>query len=264
MNRDAGYSNLGSLLPHITAVQLMMSHSKWLSAALILILLGAGLFTYRVAAQEEVDDLPLGLQITETLHTIIEEHKQAIKSTILEFKLMHEELIENKTEIIKGFIEERLNRTLQIKEAIRDLNALYAAGNITREEYLARLTELRSELKALAKSAEKLGKLLQEFSSQMKDIVKEKVEKLREINREFGRSVAEEARKIKERIRNELREGEETNSTSTTTVQSQNNDSRGIGRGRHSFATTAPQTEGAGEQQRGNERENRGRGHEAT
>lgn len=145
--------------------------------------------------------MPLGLRLTEALHAIIEEHKEAIRSAILEYRLRFEELIENKTRLIEDFIEERLNRTRQIREAMEELRGLYAAGNITREEYLSRLSELRSELKALTKSKEKLGKLLQEFAAEMREIVREKVERLREINKEFGERVSEEARRIRERVR---------------------------------------------------------------
>lgn len=244
---------------------MMMRHQVKLSVTfLAIMLLATGLFSNWAAAQEEeTGDLPLGLQLTETLHTIIEEHKQAIRDTILEFKLKQEELIENKTELIRSFIEERLKRTLEIKEAIQELNMLYDAGNITREEYLARLSELRSELKALAKSSDKLGRLLQEYASEMKEIVKEKVEKLREINREFGKKVSEAAKEIGERVKNELKgRGEESNSTATTT-QSQSSEHRGRGRGPHSPSTntTNTQSEEAGEQHRGNGHENGGRGH---
>ncbi|GBC71723.1 hypothetical protein HRbin02_01511 [Candidatus Calditenuaceae archaeon HR02] len=243
----------------------MTRHSIPLSATILaLMLLSTGLFSNWAAAQEGgTKDLPLGLQLTETLHTIIEEHKQAIRDAILEFKLRQEGLIENKTELIRSFIEERINRTIAIREAIRELNMLYAAGNITREEYLARLSELRSELKALAKSSEKLGRLLQEYASEMKEIVKEKVEKLREINREFGKRVSEAAKEIGERVKDELKGmGEESNST-TTTTQSQSGEHRGRERGHHSTSTntTNTQSEEAGEQHRGNGHENRNRGH---
>jgi gas vesicle protein len=249
----------------------MISHKIQLPATLLtlMLLIATGVFSHVAAAQEEqeeTEDLPLGLQLTETLHTIIEEHKQAIQNVILEFKLEHEELIENKTELIRSFIEARFNRTLEIKEAIRELNMLYAAGNITREEYLARLSMLRSELKALAKSSEKLGKLLHEFASEMKEIVKEKVERLREINREFGKRVSEEAREIGKRMRDELRRGEESNTTTTTTTpQPPSSENRGRGRGGpHSSNTTATQTEEVEGQHRGNGHENRGRGHAST
>ncbi|MBS7288881.1 MAG: hypothetical protein KIH01_09155, partial [Candidatus Freyarchaeota archaeon] len=127
----------------------MAVKTKLFMAALTLVLLATPFLARVVAAQSGdtdvfgADDLPLGLQLTETLHTIINEHKLAIiENAILEFKLKHDMLIENKTELIRSLINERVNRTLQIKEAIRELSTLYVAGNITLEEYMAGLSEL--------------------------------------------------------------------------------------------------------------------------
>ncbi|MCS7145854.1 MAG: hypothetical protein NZ938_04080 [Aigarchaeota archaeon] len=231
------------------------------TATLMLMLIGSPLLLSVVVAEEapvgEEPDLPLGLRLTEALHAIIEEHKEAIRSAILEYRLRFEELIENKTRLIEDFIEERLNRTRQIREAMEELRGLYAAGNITREEYLSRLSELRSELKALTKLKEKLGKLLQEFAAEMREIVREKVERLREINKEFGERVSEEARRIRERVR-ELRgpdEVEESNSTSTASAPAQES---GRGDGRPSTRANSTTTNEEDSSQRGGEGEHGG------
>lgn len=177
-------------------------------------------------------DLPLGMSIVSELRSIIVEHREAVKEAILEFKVRLEGILENKTELVKRFIEERLARMAEIKERIRDLTERYSSGNITKEEFLLEMKALRDELKALEKSSKRLGDLLNELVSEIKGISKEKVEQLNEINRDFGKKVSEEARKIGEQMRG-LREGrdhtgEPANQTSTHGLGNRpNNSERG-------------------------------------
>jgi len=156
-----------------------------------------------VFAQETVSssDEGLGLRLKEELKAIIEEHKESIREAILEFKIKLSSFHENKTELISAYLEERAAMLEELRRQVEELRNSYLAGDINRIEFLARMTELRAQLKAAAKSSEKLGKLIQELHSELRDAVKEKVEKLREINDEFGKNVSETARQIGEEMR---------------------------------------------------------------
>ncbi len=187
-----------------------MGLAKGLVGATIVALLVAGIVPH-VLAQEgngssEEPTLPLGLELTSELRAIIEEHKEAVGSIILEFRLKLENVTERRAELIRQFLEERLNRTDAIRKEMERLRELYESGNVTKEEYLAALRALKDELKALSKTSEKLGHLMQELTKELREAVEEKVERLREVNREFGRRVAEEARRIGEEMRERARE----------------------------------------------------------
>ncbi len=163
----------------------------------------AVLATAALAAAQELTDMSLGQRITAELRSIVVEHREAVREALLDFKLKLEQIEENKTELIAQFLEERQNRMEQIRTEIENLRQQYLAGNITKEEYTAALKALQTELKALAKSSEKLGQRMQELVKEVKEAVKEKVERLREINREFGQRVAEEAKKLGDMAREE-------------------------------------------------------------
>ncbi|GBC68635.1 hypothetical protein HRbin01_00318 [archaeon HR01] len=163
------------------------------------------------------DERPsLGLRLKEELKSIIEEHKELINETILEFRVRLHTLLEDKTKLIMDFVEERLSRVQEIMQRIEELRESYAAGNISRVEFLAGLADLRAQLKAAVKMSEKLGHLIQEMRSGLRDVVKEKVERLRELGREFGENVSEAARSLAEEFRESRRVyGEEGNSTAS-------------------------------------------------
>ena len=170
-----------------------MSLVKGLMGAAIVALLVAGIVPH-VLAQDESSEEPTlspGLDLTSELRAIIEEHKEAVRSIILEFKLKLENITARRVELISQFLEERLNRTETIKNEMERLRELYRSGNMTKEEYLVALKKLKDELKALSKTSEKLGQLMQELTKELKEAVKEKVERLREVNREFGQRVSE-------------------------------------------------------------------------
>jgi GTP1/Obg family GTP-binding protein len=174
-----------------------MSLVKGMIGAAIVALLVAGIVPH-VLAQEgnggsEEPALSPGLDLTSELRAIIEEHKEAVRSIILEFKLKLENITARRIELIGQFLEERLNRTETIRNEMERLRELYASGNMTKEMYLVALKKLKGELKALSKTSEKLGQLMQELTKELKEAVKEKVERLREVNREFGQRVSEEA-----------------------------------------------------------------------
>jgi len=215
-----------------------MSLVKGLIGAAIVALLVAGIVPH-VLAQEgsgssEEPTLSPGLDLTSELRAIIEEHKEAVRSTILEFKLKLENITERRLELISQFLEERLNRTETIRKEMERLRELYRSGNMTKEEYLVALKKLKDELKALSKTSEKLGQLMQGLTKELKEAVKEKVERLREVNREFGQRVSEEARRIGEEMRERAREHHRTTTTESTTTERQH----GQGRGHHEGTTT--------------------------
>ncbi|MEM4417440.1 MAG: hypothetical protein QXD32_05220 [Nitrososphaerota archaeon] len=187
-------------------------------SAISLLLLTLLLSTMAQVGASHDGRLSLGLMLKEELKSIIEEHKELINETILEFKVRLHTLLEDKTKLIMEFVEDRLSRFQEMRQRIEDLRESYANGNISREEFLARLADLRAQLKAAVKTSEKLGHLIQEMQSDLRDFVKEKVERLRELNREFGKNVSEEAKKLAEEFRESRREpGEEGNSTATQT-----------------------------------------------
>lgn len=257
-----------------------MSLVKGMIGAAIVALLVAGIVPH-VLAQEgngssEEPTLSPGLDLTSELRAIIEEHKEAVRSIILEFKLKLENITARRIELIGQFLEERLNRTETIRNEMERLRELYRSGNMTKEEYLVALKKLKDELKALSKTSEKLGQLMQELTKELKEAVKEKVERLREVNREFGQRVSEEARRIGEEMRERARErGQTTTTTEQTTNQTQTghrgrgrgntesestNTERGRGQGRgqgqHEETTTTTTTESRGQRGRGHGRGN--------
>jgi len=193
----------------------MSGSSSTASVVVAMLLMAAALPSYASngtnASQE--DESPLGLRLTEELHAIIREHVEAVRSAILEFRITRENITEAKKRLVEDFVEERLNRTRAVREALSELMALYMAGNITREEYLARLSELRSELRALEKTIERLGHLLQKFSRELREAVMEKVERLRQAGAELGSRVSEEARALRYRAAEIRGEGGGSNST---------------------------------------------------
>lgn len=233
-----------------------MSLVKGMIGAAIVALLVAGIVPH-VLAQEgngssEEPTLSPGLDLTSELRAIIEEHKEAVRSIILEFKLKLENITARRIELINQFLEERLNRTETIRNEMERLRELYRSGNMTKEEYLVALKKLKDELKALSKTSEKLGKLMQELTKELKEAVKEKVERLREVNREFGQRVSEEARRIGEEMRERARERGQTTTTTEQTDQTSNQTQTGHrGRGRGNAESESTNTERGRGQGRG-------------
>jgi uncharacterized protein YqgQ len=233
-----------------------MSLVKGMIGAAIVALLVAGIVPH-VLAQEgngssEEPALSPGLDLTSELRAIIEEHKEAVRSIILEFKLKLENITARGIELIGQFLEERLNRTETIRNEMERLRELYRSGNITKEEYLVALKKLKDELKALSKTSEKLGQLMQELTKELKGAVKEKVERLREVNREFGQRVSEEARRIGEEMRERARERGQTTTTTEQTDQTSNQTQTGHrGRGRGNAESESTNTERGRGQGRG-------------
>jgi uncharacterized protein YqgQ len=225
-----------------------MSLVKGVIGAAIVALLVAGIVPH-VLAQEgngssEEPALSPGLDLTSELRAIIEEHKEAVRSIILEFKLKLENITARRVELIGQFLEERLNRTETIRREMERLRELYESGNMTKEEYLVALKALKDELKALSKTSEKLGQLMQELTKELKEAVKEKVERLREVNREFGQRVSEEARRIGEEMRERARERGQTTTTTEQTGQTSNQTQTGHrGRGRGNTESESTTTE---------------------
>jgi gas vesicle protein len=214
-----------------------MSLVKGMIGAAIIALLVTGIVPH-VLAQEsngssEEPALSPGLDLTSELRAIIEEHKEAVRSIILEFKLKLENITARRIELIGQFLEERLNRTETIRNEMERLRELYRSGNVTKEEYLVALKKLKDELKALSKTSEKLGQLMQELTKELKEAVMEKVERLKEVNREFGQRVSEEARRVGEEMRERARERSQTTTTTEQTDQTSNQTQTGHrGRGR--------------------------------
>jgi chromosome segregation ATPase len=233
-----------------------MSLVKGMIGAAIVALLVAGIVPH-VLAQEgngssEEPTLSPGLDLTSELRAIIEEHKEAVRSIILEFKLKLENITARRIELINQFLEERLNRTETIRNEMERLRELYRSGNMTKEEYLVALKKLKDELKALSKTSEKLGQLMQELTKELKEAVKEKVERLREVNREFGQRVSEEARRIGEEMRERARERGQTTTTTEQTDQTTNQTQTGHrGRGRGNTESESTNTERGRGQGRG-------------
>jgi len=233
-----------------------MSLVKGMIGAAIVALLVAGIVPH-VLAQEgngSSEELTLspGLDLTSELRAIIEEHKEAVRSIILEFKLKLENITARRIELINQFLEERLNRTETIRNEMERLRELYRSGNMTKEEYLVALKKLKDELKALSKTSEKLGQLMQELTKELKEAVKEKVERLREVNREFGQRVSEEARRIGEEMRERARERGQTTTTTEQTDQTSNQTQTGHrGRGRGNAESESTNTERGRGQGRG-------------
>jgi uncharacterized protein YqgQ len=233
-----------------------MSLVKGMIGAAIVALLVAGIVPH-VLAQEgngssEEPTLSPGLDLTSELRAIIEEHKEAVRSIILEFKLKLENITARRIELIGQFLEERLNRTETIRNEMERLRELYRSGNMTKEEYLVALKKLKDELKALSKTSEKLGQLMQELTKELKEAVKEKVERLREVNREFGQRVSEEARRIGEEMRERARERGQTTTTTEQTDQTSNQTQTGHrGRGRGNAESESTNTERGRGQGRG-------------
>ncbi|MEM1972912.1 MAG: hypothetical protein QXJ29_06520 [Nitrososphaerota archaeon] len=245
-----------------------MHRLKTHASAVLLLLLLSSLFMHVVSAREitttigemhseDEEGIPLGLRITETLHQIIREHKEAIAATILDFRLELGGLIENRTELVEEFLEERINRTREIRESIRELRELYLAGNITAEKYLAELSIFRAELKALHRSYERLKEFIHES---LLEAVKEKVERLREINRELGKQVSEEARRIREELRSEstVEETSSTTATSETQIRERRRDRDHVSSATMTTATSVEEFERG----RAGGHENRGHGND--
>jgi uncharacterized protein YoxC len=217
-----------------------MSLVKGMIRAAIVALLVAGIVPHVLAQKgngtSEDPALSPGLDLTSELRAIIEKHKEAVRSIILEFKLKHENITARRIELIGQFLEERLNRSETIRNEMERLRELYRSRNITKEGYIVTLKKLKDELRALSKTSEKLGELMQELTKELKEAVKEKVERLREVNREFGQRVSEEARRIGEEMRERARDRGRTTTTTEQTDQT-------------SDQTQTEQTQGKGQEQ---------------
>jgi ElaB/YqjD/DUF883 family membrane-anchored ribosome-binding protein len=166
--------------------------------------------------QDLVDEeLPLGLRITAELRSIIREHKEAIREAILEYRLLVENLTERKIELIRSYLMEREQMIGEFRKKVEELNSLYRSGNITKEEYVSQLKSLKDELKVMMRARDKLGRLIQELQAEHREAVQTLVRELREILEDFGQRVAEEARRIRGRIHEEIAPGNETSSGNT-------------------------------------------------
>jgi hypothetical protein len=132
------------------------------------------------------------------LHSIIQEHREAIREAVMEHKLTVKTLHEERLQIIRDFLNESKRLRDEVVAEMEALREQFKAGNITAEEYVSRLQVLTARLKALSKSSEKLGKLLSELAQKSHEAAKKLVEELRAANEDFGRRVSEEARTIGE------------------------------------------------------------------
>jgi hypothetical protein len=199
-----------------------------------------------VSAQQAADTQGLGRKIVAELHSIIQEHREAIREAVMEHKLTVKTLHEERLQIIRGFLNESKRLRDEVMAEMEALRVQFKAGNITAEEYVSRLQVLTARLKALSKSSEKLGKLLSELAQKSHEAAKKMVEELRAANEDFGRRVSEEARTIGERAREEVGRG----ANATETHQP------GRGRGERENATeTHTQTHGASQTTHGNRAE---------
>jgi hypothetical protein len=198
-----------------------------------------------VSAQQAADSQGLGRKIVAELHSIIQEHREAIREAVMEHKLTVKTLHEERLQIIRGFLNESKRLRDEVMAEMEALRVQFKAGNITAEEYVSRLQVLTARLKALSKSSEKLGKLLSELAQKSHEAAKKLVEELRAANEDFGRRVSEEARTIGERAREEAGRG--ANATETH---------QGRGRGERENATeTHTQAHGASQTAHGNRAE---------
>jgi chromosome segregation ATPase len=168
-----------------------------------------------VSAQQAADSQGLGRKIVAELHSIIQEHREAIREAVMEHKLTVKTLHEERLQIIRAFLNESKRLRDEVMAEMEALREQFKAGNITAEEYVSRLQVLTARLKALSKSSEKLGKLLSELAQKSHEAAKKMVEELRAANEDFGRRVSEEARTIGERAREEAGRG--ANATETHT-----------------------------------------------
>jgi hypothetical protein len=198
-----------------------------------------------VSAQQAADTQGLGRKIVAELHSIIQEHREAIREAVMEHKLTVKTLHEERLQIIRDFLNESKRLRDEVMAEMEALRVQFKAGNITAEEYVSRLQVLTARLKALSKSSEKLGKLLSELAQKSHEAAKKMVEELRAANEDFGRRVSEEARTIGERAREEAGRG--ANATETH---------HGRGRGERENATeTHTQAHGASQTTHGNRTE---------
>jgi len=194
-----------------------------------------------VSAQQAADTQGLGRKIVAELHSIIQEHKEAIREAVMEHKLAVKSIHEERLKIVRDFLNESRRLRDEVEAEIESLKNLFKSGNITAEEYVSRLHVLTAKLKALAKSSEKLGKLLDKLAQETHEAVKKLVDELRKANEDFGRRVSEEARTIGERVREEVGRG--ANATET------HQPGMGGGEGRN---TTDTQAHGASQTAHGN------------
>jgi uncharacterized membrane protein len=267
MARNTGYSILGSLITPAFLLSVMIVLSHLLIATLLgpLLLLGS-LPAAGLAQDQGEGELPPGLNLTAELRALIREHREAIREAILEYRLSLETLLERKTELIRGYIEERRGRIEEFRRLLEELEARYRAGNITREEYLSELKSLREEFKITMRTMERLGRLIRELQEERREAVRQLVEELRQINEEFGRRVAEEARRIGERMRQDAARGRgsgdsETNSTQPTEDGGNGNNNSTTIEGDTSAGGRADEARGVGDrmQERGRRNGEQGR-----
>ncbi len=170
-----------------------------------------------VQDQDLVDEeLPLGLRITAELRSIIREHKEELREAILEYRLLVENLTERKIELIRSYLTERVQMIEEFRKGVEELNSLYRSGNITKEEYVSQLKSLKDELKIMMRTRDKLGRLIQELQAEHREAVQTLVKELREILDDFGQRVAEEARRIRGRIHEEITPGGNETSSGDT------------------------------------------------
>ncbi|MEM1949438.1 MAG: hypothetical protein QXY50_03100 [Candidatus Caldarchaeum sp.] len=145
----------------------------------------------------------MGWRITAELRSIIEAHKEMVKEAVAEIKALTRAHKEEKLSIIKEYIEEVKRTRDEIKSQMESLVEQFRASNVSRDDFLSQMHVLRERMKALAKSSEKLGVLLNRVSKDLADEITGKVEELRKANMEFGQTVSEAAKKIGETARSE-------------------------------------------------------------
>lgn len=222
------------------------------SLALVFMLSLAAVPALRAQSEEP---LSLGRKITAELHSIIEEHKEALRLAMVEYKAAKKSLHEERLQLIKDFINESKRLRDEVKAEIESLRNLFKSGNITSEEYVSRLRVLKARLEALGKSSEKLGKILSSLADKSREAVKNMVEELRKANEEFGRQVSEEARTIGESAREAVGRG--VNATNTHPLgKGRGGDEKDKPRGEDRGNITETQTHGESQTAHRNRNEN--------
>jgi seryl-tRNA synthetase len=106
-----------------------------------------------VSAQQAADTQGLGRKIVAELHSIIQEHREAIREAVMEHKLTVKTLHEERLQIIRDFLNESKRLRDEVMAEMEALREQFKAGNITAEEYVSRLQVLTARLKALSKSS---------------------------------------------------------------------------------------------------------------
>lgn len=171
--------------------------NKVLIALISMLIVGATM----VGAQGAERELPVGKEISVTIHEILIQHRVDVEDFIYEHKYAMAETQEKRLRLIE---EKQATLRATIDEVEAERQALIDAhrnGTIGEDAFVVAMKELGVKVARAARSRERLGPQLAELNQEMAEGLRANAQELANKNQELSNEMAECGRAIGEKMR---------------------------------------------------------------